>query len=209
MRPIISERSRVSTVMPERSRSVEGGGAGTDGTEADVAQAADDAAGGGEPLEVGLELGGVGGFGVERGEGVGNAVLLEVVTNRHLAAEAIAAEGDLHFSGGVGCGLDEDGDVEVGEAEGVGEAALFTEVGQGDDDAIDLGGVGFEERGAFLSVLVGFDCAVRGLLGGENDCLDACCFECRDHLETSAGCEVTGEESPVAYNDAHCHLPAH
>ena len=88
---------------------VEGRGARADGAEADVLEAAHDAADGGEPGEVGLELGRVRRFGVQRGERVGDAVLLEVVADRHLAAEAVAAEGDGHLAGVVGRGLDEDG----------------------------------------------------------------------------------------------------
>jgi hypothetical protein len=102
---------------------------------------------------------------VQGGERVGDAVLLEVVADGHLAAEAVAAEGDGHLAGGIGRGLDEDGDVEVGEAEGVGEAALFAEVGQGDDDAVDLVGVLLEEFGTLLGVFVGLDRAVGGDFG--------------------------------------------
>ena len=159
--------------------------------------------------EVGLELVGVGGFGVQRGERVGDAVLLEVVADRHLAAEAVAAEGDGHLAGCVGRGLDEHGNAEVGEAEGVGEAALFAEVGQGDDDAVDFGGVLLEERGALLGVFVGFDRAVRGLFRREHDRLDARGFERGNHFKTSAGGEVAGEKATVAYHDAHCHLTTH
>ena len=159
--------------------------------------------------QVGLELGRVGGLGVELGERVGDAVLLEVVADRHLAAEAVAAEGDGHLAGVVGRGLDEDGDLEVGETEGVGEAALFAEVGQGDDDAVDLGGVLLEEGGALLGVLVGLDGAVGGLLGAEDDRLDAGRFERGDHLEPAAGREVAGKEAAVAYDYTHCHLLAH
>ena len=188
---------------------VEGGGTRADGAEANVAQAAHDAADGGEPLEVGLELGGVGGFGVQGGEGVGDAVLLEVVADGHLAAEGVAAEGDAHLAGGVGRGLDEDGDVEVGEAEGVGEAALFAEVWQGDDDAVDFLGVLLEELGALLGVFVGFDGPVRGLLRGEHDGFDAHGFKCCNHLQASAGGKVAGKKSTIAYDDAHCHLTTH
>ena len=58
---------------------VERRGARADGADAEAAQAADDAADGGEPGEILGEDVGIGGFGVQRGERVGNAVLLEVV----------------------------------------------------------------------------------------------------------------------------------
>jgi hypothetical protein len=188
---------------------VESGRARADGAETDVAQAADDAADGGEPAEVRLELGRVGGLGVQLGERVGDAVLLEVVADGHLSAEAVAAEGDGHLAGVVGRGLDEDGDLEVGETEGVGEAALFPEVGQGDDDAVDLGGVLFEQSGALLGVLVALDGAVGGLLGAQDDRLDAGGFERGDHLEPATGREVAGKEAAVSYDYTHCHLLCH
>src|SRR6202789_3017068 len=188
---------------------VEGRGARADGAEADVAKTSHDAADGGEPLEVGLELCGVGGFGVERGERVGDAVLLEVVADGHLAAEAVAAEGDAHFARGVGRGLDEDGHVEIGQAERVGQAALFAEVWQRDDDAVDLGGVLLEEFSALLGVFVGFYGSVRGLFRGEHDGLNAHRFERSNHFKTPAGCEVAGEESAVSHDDSHRHLTAH
>ena len=188
---------------------VEGGGASADGTEANVAQTADDAADGGKPLQVGLELGRVRGFGVQGREGVRDAVLLQVVADRHLAAEAIATEGDGHLASGVGCGLDKDRNVEVGEAEGVGEATLFAEVWQRDDDAVDFLRVKLEELGALLCILVGFDRSMRGHFRVKHDRLNAHGFECCNHFQASAGSEVAGEKATITYDDAHCHLTTH
>ena len=56
----------------------------------------------------------------------------------HLAAEAVAAVGDGHLAGGIGRRLDQHRHVEVGQAQGVGDAALVAEVRQRDDDAVDL-----------------------------------------------------------------------
>jgi hypothetical protein len=93
--------------------------------------------------------------------------------------------------------------------QGVGEAALFAEVGQGDNDAVDFGGVLFEELRALPGVFVGFNGPVRGLLRGEHDGLDAHGFECCNHLQTSAGGKVAGKESTITYDDAHSHLTTH
>jgi len=46
---------------------------------------------------------------VQRGERVGNLVLHEVVTGAHLAAEAVAADGDGHGVRAIGRGLDKTG----------------------------------------------------------------------------------------------------
>ena len=112
--------------------------------------------------QVRLELSGVRRLGVQRRQRVGDAVLLQVVADRHLAAEAVAAEGDAHLAGRVGRGLDQHGHLQVGEADGVGQAALFAEVRQRDDQAVDLRRMLLEQRGALLGVLVGFHRAVRG-----------------------------------------------
>jgi len=64
----------------------------------------------------------------------------------------------------VGRGLDEHGNLQVGEAQRIGETALFAEVREGDDDAVDLVSVLFEESCALLRVLVALDRAVRCLL---------------------------------------------
>ena len=67
--------------------------------------------------------------------------------------------------GVVGRGLDQHRHAQIGEAERVGQAALFAEVRQRDDDAVDLVGMLLEQRGALLGVLVGLDRAVGGLVG--------------------------------------------
>ena len=66
----------------------------------------------------------------------------------HLAAEAVAAHGDGHGVGAVGRGLHQHRNLEPGEADGVHDAALLAEVGQRDDDAVDLVGVLLEQLGA-------------------------------------------------------------
>ena len=69
---------------------------------------------------------------------VGNAVLPQVVAGRHLAAEAVAPVGDLHVVGAVGRGLHQHRHLQRGVADSVGDAALFAEVRQRHDDAVDL-----------------------------------------------------------------------
>ena len=163
MRPRISERSMGSTEMPLASSSllavahgVERRRARADGADAQAAQAAHHAADGGEPVEILGEDVGIGSFGVQRGQRVRNAVLLEVVAGRHLAAEAVAAVADGHQSGRVGRGLHQHGHVEVGQAQRVGDGALVAEIRQRDDDAVDLVAVALEEVGADGGLRCGF-----------------------------------------------------
>ena len=98
----------------------------------------DHAADGGEPVQILAEEIGIGRFGVQRGERIRDAVLRQIIAGRHLAAEAVAAVGDGHFAGRIGRGLDQHGDVQLGQAQRIGDGALVAEIGQGDDDAVDL-----------------------------------------------------------------------
>ncbi len=106
---------------------------------------------------------------MQRGERVGDAVLLEIVAGRHFAAEAVAAIGDGHLAGRVGRGLDQDGNVERGEAKRVGDGTLVAEIGQGDDDAVDHAGFRTEQLRAALGFFVRFDGTVLGLFRRESD----------------------------------------
>ena len=144
-------------------------------------------------------------LGVQRGQRVGNAVLHQVVAGAHLAAEAVAAGGDGHGVGAVGRGLHQHRDLEAGEADGVDDAALFAEVGQGDDDAVDLVGVLFEELGATLRFRVGFHRAVLRVLGAEHDGARAGCFKNRDDLVAAGLGQMIGEKAAIAHNHAKCH----
>ena len=130
----------------------------------------------GEPLEIGLELGRRQALGVQRGQRVGNAVLHHVVAGAHLAAEAVAARGDGHGVGAVGRGLHQHRNLQPGEPDRIDDAALFAEVGQRDDDAVDLFGVLLEQLRAVLRLGVGFHRAVFRFFRAEDDCLGAGCF---------------------------------
>ena len=75
---------------------VERGRPGADGADARVLQAVDDAAGGGEAPQIGSEGRVAGRDGVQRRQRIADAVLAQVVADRHLAAEAVAAVLDRH-----------------------------------------------------------------------------------------------------------------
>ena len=88
-------------------------------------------------MQVFGELRRIGALGVQRGDRVRNAVLPQIVAGRHLAAEAVAAERNGHLLGIVGRGLDQHRHVQIRQAQGIGNGALFAEVRQGHDDAVD------------------------------------------------------------------------
>ena len=117
---------------------VEGARAGADGADAHAPDAADDAAHGDEFGEVGAE------GRVERvddvfgGERVGDAGLAEIIADGNFAAEGVSAADDVEFVELVRIALDEDGDVEAGDLEGVGHAFLVAEVWQANEHARNL-----------------------------------------------------------------------
>ena len=139
------------------------------------------------------------------GQRVGNSILLQVVADRHLAAERIAPEGDAHLARRVGRRLDQHRNAQIGEADRIGQAALFAEVRQRDNQPVYLGSVRLEQRRALLRVLVSLHRAVCGDIRMEHDGLDTGGFECGDDFEAAAGCKVRREESAVAYQNSHGH----
>src|ERR1019366_4687523 len=183
---------------------VESRGTGADGADAQAAQAAHHAADGGEPGEVLGEHIRTGGFGVQRGERVGNTVLLEVIAGAHFAAEAVATILDGHQSRGVRRGLYEDGHVEVGLAQSVGDGALFAEIRQRDDDAVDLVAAAPEQVGAEGHIAAAGDGAAVGLFRSHRDYSVARFLKDRDHVFAAALGQVGRKESAVAHDHAEC-----
>ena len=179
---------------------VESRGARADGADAQIAEAAHDAADRGEPREVLGEALGVGCRGVERREGVRNAVLHQVVAGGHLSAEAVAAIGDLHVVGAVRRGLHQHRHLQCGVADGVDDAALLAEIRQRDDDAVDLLAVLAEKLGATSSFIGCFYGAELRLLRRERDDADAGLFEHTDHRLSTFLSEVIGKETTVSNN---------
>ena len=88
-------------------------------------------------MQVFGELRGIRTFRVKGGDRVWNSVLAQVVAGRHLSAKTVTAEGDRHLGAIVGGGLNQDRNAEVGEAERVRNGALFTEIRQSDDYAVN------------------------------------------------------------------------
>jgi len=124
--------------------------------DAKVLEPLHDAANAGKPLQVGLEFSRVHRFSVQRGERILDTVLHHVVACAHFAAEAVAACCDGHGVGAVGRGLHQYRNFQPGEADSIDDAALFAEVRQGYDDAIDFFSMLLEEIGAALRLRIGF-----------------------------------------------------
>jgi len=185
---------------------VEGCRTGAEGTDAEIAQAVHNAADGGKPCKVLGELRGIGGFGVQRGQGVRNAVLPEIVTGGHFAAKAIAAMRDGHFAGRIRRGLDENGDTEASEAKRVCNGALVPEVGESDDDTVDDASLGAKEFGTAFGFFVSFHGAMFALFRLQSDEVVTGFLQRLYHFLPARLGQVIREKSPVAYDEAHSHL---
>ena len=135
--------------------------------DAAVAKTVHHTADGGETAQVlGQQLT-VDGIGVESGVGEGNAVLVEIVAYRYLAAESVTPAVKVHLVVLVVTGLHQYGHAEVGIGDGIDDADFKTEIGQRHDDAVYLFAVLAELTRHLQTVLAGLDAAAargRGVL---------------------------------------------
>jgi hypothetical protein len=91
--------------------------------------------------------------GVQAGQGEGDAVLAQVVADRHLAAEGVAAVGLMViFAGSSLKAWISTGTSQPRPAQRVGDRALVAEVGQRHQHAVDLPRVLLEQVGALVRV---------------------------------------------------------
>jgi hypothetical protein len=145
---------------------------------------------------------------VPAGERVADAVLLQVVAGRHLAAEAVAPVLDRHQRRRVWRRLHQDRHVQVGHPERVRNAPLVAEVGQRHDDAVDRVPVPPEEVGARPRLGPRLDGAVLRVVRPEHDDFDPRLLQDGAHLLAAGLGQVIGEEAPVAddQSDGHKNL---
>src|ERR1700758_2470119 len=139
-------------------------------------------------------------------QGIRDAVLAEVVAGRHFPAEAIAAVQDGHLRRVIRCGLNQYRDAETRKAQRVRNRALVAEVGQGDDDAVDLVAMFSEQGRAALSLFMRFDCSVLAVFGTENDGIDAGLRQRLNHLLASGLRQLVGKKAAISDDDAHRHF---
>ena len=170
---------------------VEAKGTSSNLSDAAVAQATHYAADAGEFVHILLELLAIDAVGVEAGEGIGDAILIEVVADRDLAAEGIATAVEIDLVVVVVASLHKHGHIEFGTEEGVDDANFIAEVGEADQNAVDLIAVGAEELCIPDAVLKGFDGtgARRGSIFGKDDIFVALLVERLKQLFLNVSCE--------------------
>ncbi|HMD96247.1 MAG TPA: hypothetical protein VKM93_02800 [Terriglobia bacterium] len=99
-----------------------------------------------------------------------------------------------HLVGLVGKSVYQHRDVQPRHADGVGHTALVTEVGQADQNAIDLVAVLREEVSAPARVLQGFHRAKLGFLGGQADRPVALLFQLSQDFNAAVARQHGGEK---------------
>ena len=139
---------------------LEGAGTCADAADARVLQALDGAADAREAVEVGGELvaGDVGGM--RRRVGEVDAVLVEVVAHRELAAERVAPAAQVDLVEFVVRRLHEHRHIELRPLDRFDDGDLVAEVGQEDDEAVDIVAVLVEQLHVLAHVFLGLDGAV-------------------------------------------------
>ena len=90
---------------------------------------------------------------VQFGQGVGVSILAQIVANRDLAAEPIAAAFHRQLVQVVRISLDQNGHIQPGEFDGIRHALFIAKVGQDNEDPIDLFGILLEQLSTDFGVV--------------------------------------------------------
>jgi hypothetical protein len=133
-----------------------------------------------------------------------DAVLVEVGGQRELAAERIAAAGQIHFVLLVVARDNQHGNVQLRKVQRGGYAHFVAEVGENDEDAVDFAAVRLEQLRAFDGVFIAFDRAVPGFPGADNDGAVPHDGEPSQNDFTRVLGQKTGEESACGYDHSEC-----
>ena len=156
---------------------LEGAGARADRADPRVLQAAHDAADAHEAVEIGGEFLAVDVGGVAGRVGERDAVLVEIVGDRELAAEGVAAAGDVDLVDLVVARLQQDRHAELRLVDELHDRDFVAEVRQADDQAVDRVAISAEMRGVEAGVVARLHRAVLGRFDRQDGVADAELFE--------------------------------
>ncbi len=188
---MISERSTVTTVMPEPcsnfslNRMVWNAPVRAP-IDADTGafQSTHDAADTHETIEVRSELLSVDVAGVARRVGEGDVILIEVVGDRKFAAESVAAAGKVDLVDLIVAGLQQNRDAEPRLADKLHDRDFVAEIRQANDEAVDRFALGAEMFGVAPRVLARLHGAVFCRVERQDAESDAQLLKLRDQLLT-------------------------
>src|SRR2546428_6295473 len=96
--------------------------------------------------------------------------------------------------------------MEIGQAQSVGNSALFAEIWQSDNDALNTLTIFLEQLGTAPDFIAGFQRSVLALLRSQCHHIDARGSEYAQHLFPSALGKVIRKEATVANDQAHRHF---
>ena len=179
---------------------LEGAGARADRTDPRVLQAAHDAADAHEAVEIGGEFLAVDVAGVAGRVGERDAVLVEIVGDRELAAEGVAAAGDVDLVDLVIARLKQDRHVELRLADELHDRDFVAEVRQADDQAVDRVALLAKMRGVEAAVVARLHRAVLCRFDRQDAVADAELFELGDELSARFDRRRAVEELAAADN---------
>ena len=172
---------RLQQLLAEAHR-LEGAGPGADRADPRVLQPAYDAADPDEPVEIGGEFVAVDVARVARRVGERHAVLIEVVGDRELAAEGVAAARDVDLVDFVVARLEQDRNAEPRLVDKLGNRDLVAEVRQADHETVDRIALLAKMRRVAPCVLARLHRAVLGRLDRQDAGGDVQPVELRDQL---------------------------
>ena len=134
-------------------------------------------------------------------DGKFDAGLHEIVADGDFSAETITTARDVEFFEVIGIGLYEDGDMDTGELQCVGDAFFVTEVGKNDQHTVEFVAMFLEKIGTFAGIGMGFDAAELGILLTELDGAYAVGRKDFCNIRPRFSDKVVGEEIAVAVDD--------
>ena len=181
---------------------IEGRGTRAERSDARVLQFPQHVAGRGEPAQIGAEFLAVRIHRVLARKRKANAVLAEVVADRHFPTEAVAAMFDGHlFAIVIEC-VDKDRHVEPGPAQGIGHRALIAKVRQCHQHTVNIVTMRFEQIGTFLRVGQRLDGAEFARLNGQGYGLDPLLTKHAQDFTSARFAQMCREKAAVPDNDA-------
>ena len=139
---------------------------------------------------------------MQAGEGKLITILAQVVANRNLAAEGIAAALDVESRQVIGIGLHQNRDIQPGKFDGISHAFFVAEIGQNDQHAFDAVTVGFEQVGAGFGMGIGFDGAEFGFVLAKHHAFDIHFLKQSQNILPRFADEVVREKVAVAKNNS-------
>jgi len=143
---------------------------------------------------------------VQGGQCIANAILSQIVTGGHLAAETIPAIGTRQLAHIIGGSLHQHGHTQVSKTHSIGNALLLPKIRERYENTINLSGVRLEKRRALQGILKGHDRSEQRIFWSQSDGINAFFFQNTQDLSPSGDTEMIREKTAIANNDTQSRL---